>query len=41
LENATIEGVDRLEENLIGENTKIIGREEGNAIKVHIRDYLN
>jgi len=39
LKRATIEGIDRLEESLIGENTKIIRSNKRNAIKLHIGDY--
>ena len=39
LKGATIEGIDRLEESLIGENAKLIKSHRGNAIKLHIGDY--
>jgi len=39
LEKVTIEGIDRLEESLIGENAKLIKASKRNAIKLHIGDY--
>jgi len=39
LEKVIIEGVDRLEESLIGENAKLIKASKRNAIKLHIGDY--
>jgi len=39
LRNAVIEGIDRLEESLIGENAKLIKASKRNAIKLHIGDY--
>ena len=39
LRNAIIEGIDRLEESLIGENAKLIKASKRNAIKLHIGDY--
>jgi len=39
LEEVTIEGIDRLEESLIGENAKLIKASKRNAIKLHIGDY--
>jgi len=39
LKGATIEGIDRLEESLIGENAKLIKVSKRNAIKLHIGDY--
>ena len=39
LEGATIEGIDRLEESLIGENARLVKSGRGNAIKLHIGDY--
>mgnify|MGYP000014567874 CR=1 FL=1 len=39
LEKVTIEGIDRLEESLIGENAKLIKASKRNAIKLNIGDY--
>ena len=39
LKGAVIEGVDRLEESLIGENARLVKSGRGNAIKLHIGDY--
>ena len=39
LEKVTIEGIDGLEESLIGENAKLIKASKRNAIKLHIGDY--
>jgi len=39
LEKVTIEGIDRLEESLIGENAKLIKASKRNAIKLHVGDY--
>jgi len=39
LKGATIEGIDRLEESLIGENAKLVKSSKRNAIKLHIGDY--
>ena len=39
LENALIENVDRLEESLVGRNTKIRRNRERNVIKLHVGDY--
>ena len=39
LKGATIEGIDRLEESLIGENAKLTKSNKRNAIKLHIGDY--
>lgn len=39
LRNAIIEGIDRLEESLIGENAKLIKVSKRNAIKLHVGDY--
>jgi len=39
LKGAIVEGIDRLEESLIGENTKLIKTSERNAIKLHVEDY--
>ena len=39
LEEVTIEGIDRLEESLIGENAKLIKASKRNAIKLNIGDY--
>ena len=39
LKSASIEGIDRLEESLIGENAKLIKASKRNAIKLHIGDY--
>ena len=39
LKGAVIEGVDRLEESLIGENAKLIKSDRRNAIKLHVGDY--
>jgi len=39
LKGATIEGIDRLEESLIGENAKLIKSSKRNAIKLHVGDY--
>jgi glucose-1-phosphate thymidylyltransferase len=38
LENAFIKGVERLEESLVGRNTKIINQNQ-KALKVHVGDY--
>ena len=39
LENTIIEGVDRLEESLIGANAKLIKKNKANIIKLHVGDY--
>jgi len=39
LENATIEGVNRLEESLIGRNAKILRNQKQKTLKMHIGDY--
>ena len=39
LKGAVIEGVDGLEESLIGEDAKLVKSGGGNAIKLHIGDY--
>ena len=39
LKGATINGIDRLEESLIGENAKLVKSNKRNAIKLHIGDY--
>lgn len=39
MENATIKGVERLEESLIGKNAKVAKNSRKNAIKLHIGDY--
>ncbi|MEM2546143.1 MAG: glucose-1-phosphate thymidylyltransferase [Candidatus Bathyarchaeia archaeon] len=39
LENATIKGVDRLEESLIGRNAKIIKNQKHKTLKLNIGDY--
>ena len=39
LKGAAIEGIDRLEESLIGENAKLTKSNKRNAIKLHIGDY--
>jgi len=39
LREATIEGIERLEESLIGENAKLVKSNKRNAIKLHVGDY--
>jgi glucose-1-phosphate thymidylyltransferase len=39
LENALIKGVDRLEESLIGRNTKIIKNQKHKTLKLNVGDY--
>ena len=39
LENTTIKGVDRLEESLIGRNTKIIKNQKHKTLKLNVGDY--
>jgi glucose-1-phosphate thymidylyltransferase len=39
LENAQIKGVERLEESLIGRNTKIVKNQKHKTLKLHIGDY--
>jgi glucose-1-phosphate thymidylyltransferase len=39
LENAFIKGVERLEESLVGRNTKIIKNQKQKTLKVHVGDY--
>ena len=39
LKGAVIEGVNRLEESLIGENARLVKSSRGNAIKLLLGDY--
>jgi glucose-1-phosphate thymidylyltransferase len=39
LENAFIKGIERLEESLVGRNTKIIKSQNQKALRVHVGDY--
>jgi glucose-1-phosphate thymidylyltransferase len=39
LENAFIKGVERLEESLVGRNTKIIKNQKQKTLRVHVGDY--
>jgi glucose-1-phosphate thymidylyltransferase len=39
LENVTIEGVERIEESLIGKNTKVAKNSKSRALRLHVGDY--